>query len=101
MGVLIDFSPLARNLFLGNLSEISSLRYHYHIPLSDPLKSATSSKCRNEVWGQPGRNEWTKMSFLLLLILMAIEFLLMPSVIPVCCILSFIVYGHLGDSAKL
>lgn len=83
MGVLIDFSPLPSNLFLGNLSEISSLRYLYHIPLSDPLKSATSSKWRNEVWGQPDRNEWAKMSFLLLVILMTIEFLLMPSVIPV------------------
>lgn len=49
---------------------------------SDPLKSATSSKLKSEVWGPADGNDslsivslekWAKMSFLLFLILMAIE----------------------------
>lgn len=83
MGVLNDFCPLAGNLFSGSLTEISSLRYLCQIPLSDPLKSATSSKLTNEVRRQADRNDsvsivslekWAKMPLLLLLILMAIEF---------------------------
>lgn len=74
------------------------------LPPSDPLKSATSSKLKSEVWGQADGNDslsivslgkWAKMSFLFFLILMSIEFLLRPSIILISCVSSLLISGNL------